>query len=257
MAHTLSISLLLIVASCDQPHNSQQTATASGQTQRTGVTNVARSVDETGGTESAKGGVSNPTADERTAKATEVIATLTKILAAVGVIQMLIYAIALRTTHRVERAYVLPTGMISDFETTFVVGTKPSLGVEFKNYGKTPARIVGFNSGLWSKPLPKLNPMRKYVKPFPAWLASDQTHFFAATPREPLSQSEYDNAINATPPMYLIGRIVYRHQFQLWFTPSQYTDFCLKLGQREDPNTSPGTSVVGFEMVPDGFNKAT
>ncbi len=76
---------------------------------------------------------------------TDPIVLLTVVLAVCAAIQIRIYFLQLRTTHRMERAYI----HIANMDRFDHVGTdqRPYVSVKVKNYGRTPARILAYNAG--------------------------------------------------------------------------------------------------------------
>src|SRR5712692_9361699 len=75
------------------------------------------------------------------------IALFTFVLIGVAGMQALIYFLQLRTTHRVERAYVY-VNAITSF-TAYRPRSRPEITFEVINSGRTPAHILSYGAAMW------------------------------------------------------------------------------------------------------------
>lgn len=189
---------------------------------------------------------------------TQWIAIITFVLAVIATTQAIIYGLMLRTTHRVERAYVYVDGIIG-LEGFDELDKKPTIVFKVRNSGRTPARILAYNAMYWPDELPKRMPLdAKELIPFDTSVVSNQEHVLAVGLSGNTSAKDiemFKEAAKGLRPLFVFGRVVYRDRFQ-WFK-KRYANFCFKLTPRDPlPTDAPGTHSFGFDAVPEGYNDA-
>lgn len=187
------------------------------------------------------------------------VAFFTLALVGVAILQVAIYALWLRTTHRAERAYVYIDG-ISGLE-QFGRDLSPTIQIDVKNSGRTPARILASNVVYWvereGKRLPRKMPLKQHhLRTMDFWMITGRTLPVTVGFKEPITASEFDDVVAGKRKFFVFGQVLYRDRFQWW--KKRYTNFSFVLDLRrplpiDDPK---GGQAFGFSIANDSYNDA-